>query len=324
MSALKNLARAGLHKAGGLHMVRRLHRGFRILTYHRFRREDVDLLERQCRYLRRHYLPVSLGQIACAFRDGNPLALNAVAVTVDDGYRDFLDHAAPVLKTYKIPATIFLVASFIDREQWLWWDLLAYSLARTTRTNLETTPGNTPLIPGTENAAAFNLCVEQLKGLPNRMRIAALADILKQLDVPLPAEIPAEMAPLTWEEIRALRKQDIEFGGHTVTHPILSRVETSDELAHEVSSCKLRIERALGEPVLHFSYPNGLARDWNEAVVRAVETAGYATAVTTVHGINRPNDSPFLLKRIAVDPDLPFEYFTELLAGLHADANRDA
>jgi peptidoglycan/xylan/chitin deacetylase (PgdA/CDA1 family) len=279
--------------------LRRLKPGIRILTYHRFRREDRELLERQLRYLRRHYHPVSMAEIAT----GENLPRNAVAITVDDGYRDFFEHAAPVLKAFGIPATVFLVSGFIDREQWLWWDPLFYSAQRTTQAVPELDP-----------------FIERLKEMPNRQRLAVLENTLKELNVSLPPEIPKDMTPLTWDEIRWLRQQGIEFGGHTRTHPILSRLETSEEIAAEVSCCKARIEDELGEPVLHFAYPNGGLKDWNDQVVKAVESADYKTAVTTVRGINHSGDSPFRLKRIGVDPGLPFDFFAELLAGLHGGA----
>lgn len=324
MRALKSLARTGLHKTGAIHLARRLNHGIRILTYHRFTSQDAELLEKQCRYLRRHYQPTSLRDIAYCLRDGKRIPPNAVAVTVDDGYRDFLDHAVPVLRACGIPATVFLVADFIDRKQWLWWDPLLYSLQRTSRRILESSLGRFPIASEAERAAAFDGCVERLKTLPDRTRAAVLEDVLKQLDVALPSEIPPEMAPMTWDEIRSLRECAVEFGGHTRTHPILSRVETREAMCAEVSYCKLRIEQELGEPVLNFAYPNGRVTDWNDGVVEAVQAAGYLTAVTTVHGISRPGDSPFRLKRIAVNPDLPFDYFAELLAGVHPDDVCDA
>src|SRR5579863_3324410 len=205
MSVLKSLVRTGLHKSGGLNLVRRWHSGIRILTYHRFRPGCEGLLERQCRHLRKYYQPTSLSGVTRA------PAPNAVAVTVDDGYRDFLEHAAPVLKAYAIPATVFLVTGFIDRKQWLWWDLLEYSLARTLQDILKLSIGSLSITTDLERATALDRLVTQMKVLPDHGRLALLDEILQQLGVPLPDEIPHEVAPLTWDEIRALRKQEIDF-----------------------------------------------------------------------------------------------------------------
>ena len=44
-----------------------------------------------------------------------------VAVTFDDGYKDNLFVALPVLEKYKIPATIYIVTRFPEGDNWMWW-----------------------------------------------------------------------------------------------------------------------------------------------------------------------------------------------------------
>lgn len=44
------------------------------------------------------------------------LGESAVAITFDDGFRNFLEHAAPVLAQYKFPATVFLVTAHCGRD----------------------------------------------------------------------------------------------------------------------------------------------------------------------------------------------------------------
>jgi len=298
--------------------MRRFRKGFRILTYHRFPPDAVDAFDRQCRHLRRHYQPVPMRDIASSLQAGKPLPRNAIAVTVDDGYRDFYEYAAPVLQAYRIPATFFLVSAFIDRLEWLWWDPLLYALERTARRQIQFGDfGTVGISSAAEKAAAFGFITEKLKILPNRRRRGLLAELIARLDVPQPRETPAEFAPISWEEARSLRRQGIEFGAHTRTHPILSRLETQRELTDEIVSGKERIERELREPVMHFSYPNGEPADFNDTVLKTVRSAGFSTSVTTVRGLNSPGCDPFLLKRIPVDPVMPPEYFAELVAGMH-------
>ncbi len=40
----------------------------------------------------------------------------AVAITFDDGFRNFLEHAAPVLTQYRLPATVFVVSAYCGRQ----------------------------------------------------------------------------------------------------------------------------------------------------------------------------------------------------------------
>src|ERR1051325_49458 len=92
---VKKTAEALFHYAGGTSFLRRrFDSGVRILMYHRFR--QTFRFETQCTHLKKRYHPVTLTDVAGWLRDGKPIPQRAVAVTVDDGYRDFLETAFPV------------------------------------------------------------------------------------------------------------------------------------------------------------------------------------------------------------------------------------
>ena len=94
-------------------------RGIRILAYHRFPADRSGLIA-QCQHIRRNYHPVSMRQVAESFRAGPPLPGGALAITVDDGYRDFLLNGQPIFSAYEIPVTVFLVTDFVDGRCWPW------------------------------------------------------------------------------------------------------------------------------------------------------------------------------------------------------------
>jgi peptidoglycan/xylan/chitin deacetylase (PgdA/CDA1 family) len=101
---------------------------------------------------------------------------------------------------------------------------------------------------------------------------------------------------LTWNQVREMADQDIEFGGHTVTHPFLSKTSPADA-EWEVRASKQRIEEELQREVSYFAYPSGRdtdVEDWNKDLV---SQAGYKAAVTTVWGPNRRNTDPMGLRR---------------------------
>ena len=60
--------------------------------------------------------------VETALREHRPLPEKAIAITLDDGYRDNFDCAYPILRKYNVPATIFLVTSTVDTEGHLTWD----------------------------------------------------------------------------------------------------------------------------------------------------------------------------------------------------------
>jgi peptidoglycan/xylan/chitin deacetylase (PgdA/CDA1 family) len=305
MSIVKSAVRLLLHQGGGLHVLRHLRSaGVRIFTYHRF--HDAASWEAHCRHLRQYYQPVSLAQVLEAVRSNRPLPPRAAAVTVDDGYRDFFSIAFPVVQHYGIPATVFLVTDFLDGRLWLWWDAVRYLLERTTVEHLPEEPG--PPVGGAVRVARLLQAIPQW---PDRQRHEFMAHLPERLGVPLPAQPPAEYAPLRWDEVRAMRTHGIEFGSHTKTHPILPRVESADVLAEELRHSKQRIEEELQAPVHYFCYPNG---DWDHRTVEGVAAAGYGLAVTTQWGRNLRWKSPYLLERSPADPSWPLPYFQEVAA----------
>lgn len=306
-STLKRAARAAFHNAGGVAMARWINRkGVRILMYHRFR--DRDALARQCAHIRAHYAPVSMSQVADWLSGGAALPENALAVTVDDGYRDFYQVAFPVFREHGIPATVYLVSDFLERKLWLWVDQVRYAFLRgqALRPELAT--------PQARRQAAYEM-TEAAKRLPNAERLRLLAGLPDQLQVVLPHEAPLEYEPLRWEEVREMAAASIEFGAHTRTHPVLSRGLGAQELADEIAGSKRQIEQQLGRPVEHFCYPNGSNEDFGADAVEAVRAANYRTAVTTESGLNYPGANRFELLRIGVEPGLDQDYFERCAAG---------
>jgi peptidoglycan/xylan/chitin deacetylase (PgdA/CDA1 family) len=289
--------------------------------YHHFPSE-VQGLKRQCEHIRRFYHPVTLRAVANSWQTGDPLPPNSVAITVDDGYRDFLTGGYPVFRSFDIPSTIFPVSDFLDGKAWLWWNVVDYAFEHTQRKSLtlETRNGSAQnfVLDLTSRGAAYQKICDLLITLANEERLRLIASIVELSEVELPAHPPLKHAPLAWNELRQLAGDNVEVGAHTKTHPILSRISDRQTLYEEIAIPKSRIEQELGQPVIHFCYPNGRYQDFSEAAVELVRAARFQTGVTTEGGINFPGTPPLMLKRLGADPGMPLPYFTELLAGVRS------
>jgi peptidoglycan/xylan/chitin deacetylase (PgdA/CDA1 family) len=316
---LKSTAQQLFHRAGGLHLVRRKNRrAARILMYHRF--SDPAPLETQCIYLRQHYELLSMLELSEHLQSGRAFPPNTVVITVDDGYRDFIKVAFPVFSTYDIPVTVFLVTDFLDRKVWLWPDVVEYAFEHTSHTKAEIEIPNgrslsLPLDSAVFRLQAARLSIEEAKTLTNRDRLFLVDDLKERLQVELPQETPEHYQPLHWDEVRSLARSRVEFGAHTRTHSILSKMPDDRELWDEIVGSKKRIEEELRLPVFHFCYPNGRAADISDAAVAVVRDAKFRTAVTTECGLNFECSNRLLLRRIGVEPDLPELYFRQCVAG---------
>ena len=321
LSLAKSILRTGLHSFGGIQAFRaRSKSALRILMYHNFPADHAGL-RRQCEHIRRFYAPVSMRQVSEALAAGTKLPDNALAVTIDDGYRDFLLNAYPIFHEFGIPTTVFLVSDFLDRRDWNWWDKVQYALRKTDEREFELhVNGNrhiSPVLKG-QDYEQMHRIAQDLKMLTNTQRRAEIERLVDQLRVTLPTEAPAWCEAMSWDEVRRLAKTNVEFGAHTKTHPILSTVDSQEELEEEILGSQKRVEEELDGPVLHFCYPNGRNEDIGAEALRITRECGFRTAVTTVPGMNRISveTDAFQLRRLGSESGLPDHYFAELLAGV--------
>jgi len=325
VSLAKRLARRvlqGVGGLGGLDLLRHRNRGrFRILMYHHFRAGVTEQLHRQLTAFRRHYHVLSLGEIADILDRSKPLPPKTLAITVDDGYRDFLENAFPAFKSLGVPATVYLVSDFLDRRCWLWTDRVTCALEKTSRTAFDLTVASRPehfdLRDAAARASAGRTIIEAAKKLPNAEREELIERLPGLLEVQLDAEPPPALQALRWDEVREMARHGIEFGAHTRSHPILSRIEGSARLRAEIEDSQRRIAEELGSPVLHFCYPNGGPADFTDAAVECVKQSGFRTATTTTPGMNTADEPRFRLKRFGMEPESPLDYALERAEGLH-------
>lgn len=295
--------------AGGYALARRLTRDSpRILMYHRFAaaggggggKLGADEFDRQLAEITRYYRVKTLGDLVVELRQTGRAEPGSVVLTIDDGYRDFHEHAFPVLQRRGVNATLFVTSGFLDGQLWLWPDVLEYALMHTDRRELEASVDGRHHFLSFPDIPARRLAARQLArislGLPDETMRAWHGDLLRQLRVELPACPPPGYEPLSWDQVRELDAAGVEIGAHTITHPALSRVRP-ERLRHEIAGSKERIEQELGHTIRSFCYPNGTADDLSPLVKAEVQAAGFTCAPVAYYDSNVTTDL-FELRRV--------------------------
>lgn len=202
----------------------------------------------------------------------------------DDGYRDNVEHAAPVLRRHRAPWTMFVTTEFAERRGRLWWLELEQAVARLDRVSLDLNGERLDLPSRTaaEKRDAFEAIYWRLRAGPEdtlRERIGRLAEEAGVAS----SELVRDLC-LGWDEIAALaRDPDVTIGAHTISHPMLAK---HDEAAarREMAEGKRIIEERLGRPVRHLAYPVGDPTSAGKREFQMAREAGFVTAVTTRPG----------------------------------------
>lgn len=240
------------------------------------------------------------------------------AIGFDDGYRDFLDYALPILKKYDCPSSMYIVTDCIDNDLPPWtYRLNHYFInSKKLKISIDTTgfPGHLKNTEWRTKADMLEYARQLnhfMKSLDNDKRRLVYEDIAKEFnDVP-----PPHGLMLNWEEVKELRNHNCEVGSHTVSHPMLSKKLSYTELMFELKESALIIEKHTGTYPATISYPFGA---YNNDVKKAAFEAGYKIGVTvnpSPYDSSRHNileiprielfDEPFIKTRLRINEIVP-------------------
>lgn len=286
-------------------MDRRCPNLLRVLTYHRIGHFDDDRglgsrlisatpgdFEKQMNYLATNYRAVSVQEVLAANNGDFVLPPRAILVTFDDAYRDFAEYAWPIMRSYRVPVTLFVATAYPDKpaEQTFWWDRLQHGLwATPRRTALKTPFGPYPLKTAVQRDRACRRLHGVIKTLSHDHAMDLVDRICRELDAPA-----VENLVLGWDELRQLASQGVTLGAHSRTHPLLDRVPLEEARAEAIGSLD-DLRKQIGPPSPIFAYPAGAL---NGDVVNLLKQEGFAMAFTTNRGTNRiPTAHPLEVRR---------------------------
>jgi len=296
---------------------RRHYQNIQILAYHRVTERTDNYFtpilpkyfERQMAYLVEKFRVISADE--CVERlQRKDVPPNCIVVTFDDGYRDNYTEGFPILKKYAIPATIFLATGCLDGKQILWHDQVCFAIKQTRERILDLKEFNGKVYdlsnPTTKENALYGV-LWRLREISNDERIQWTKIILERLACEEDTIKGAgKTLMLNWDDLRKLKEGGINFGAHTVTHPILSQspLETA---RREITDSKGEIESKLQVRVRLFAYPSGRRGDFNEPIKHLVKEQGFSSAFSMIYGVNESGDDGFELRRIPVGNwDVPY------------------
>lgn len=238
-----------------------------------------ETFEEQLVYLKSNYHLVSVADLLAAYENRRKLHSRSVMVTFDDAYRNFAEHAWPILKRHQVPVTLFVPTAYPDHpERTFWWDRLHQAVAKIEGQEVILTPvGSLPAATAGQRANTYRLLRDYVKTLPHKTAMAWVEDFCNQLKLP-----SVENPVLSWDALRQLAQEGVTLGAHTRSHPLLNRI-TLPEVEAEVQGSLEDLQREIGVVAPIFSYPSG---GFDEQVIQVMKASGIALAFTTDNGIN--------------------------------------
>ncbi|MCC6792493.1 MAG: polysaccharide deacetylase family protein [Thermomicrobiales bacterium] len=307
-----DLAANALRWSGGGAVLRStpVWQGMLVLNYHRIGNPDAspfdrdvfsarqEAFDRQVAFLKRSFDVITPADITDARARGRG---RYVMITFDDGYRDNVELAFPVLSAHNVPATFFICTGFIDRPRIAWWDEIAWMVRTSSAPALPAGEWFDAEIPleSADRTDAIRRALRRFKELPGE-RTSAYLDYLRSATGRTAGDEIGTDLWMTWEMIRRLHTAGMTIGAHTVHHHLLGRLPDGDQ-EREIVESRDRIAAEIGIAPRAFAYPVGSKSAFNDATKRLLARHGFDFAFSFYGGFQRfePFD-PYDIRRAHV------------------------
>lgn len=273
--AFRALASRALVASGATRLGRRLgdRNGTFIFYGHRVRDDEEGFfrglpphwLHDQLAYLTRHYEMISLSTLVACIEEQRPPPPRSVVLTFDDGFRDNVELALPILEAFDVPATIFVVTGSLSDGRLPWSQRLGYAFQHTDEAVVQhELLGSEPIALGSEaqRRRAYALAKKRLVSSPRAEREAVIDGLEERLGVAAPGD-----RMMTWDQAREVVRAGHEVGAHTVSHPLLARIAPA-EARWEMERSLFDVRERLGIERPSFCFPAGSTSRALQALAR--------------------------------------------------------
>ena len=221
--------------------------------HHLYRLRSKDQFENDLDFFLKHYHPVSLQQIFDHIQGKTKLPENSFFLSFDDGLREVIDIAAPVLQRKGIPATIFLNSAFVDNKE-LFFRYKASLLIE----QLQKKPPS----ESTKKQIEFLLKKYQIAGKTLKNQLLNIdyprKEILEELAVVLQYSyhdfLNQKQPYLTSGQVKQLLQKDFTVGAHSVDHPLFNQLDLENQLMQMKESIQF-VQQQFEVPYKVFSFP---------------------------------------------------------------------
>lgn len=180
----------------------------------------------------------------------------ACFITFDDGYKDYLDYAYPILKRNNIHSTIFVLPYNLSNQGHIWTSTIIYFVKHYGFLEIrDFFKVHNQQIDFRDNYDDFTLNLTITKHLC-RLRQIERQVIINTLQKKFESDnriIEKEL--LSFEELRKLDRNFVSIASHSLTHPSFILETDAEFIDYEMRESKFSIENELNVEVSSFAFP---------------------------------------------------------------------
>jgi peptidoglycan/xylan/chitin deacetylase (PgdA/CDA1 family) len=266
-----------------------------ILLYHRVESIDKDrdsellcvspkIFDAQIKFLKENYNVVSINDLS-------KITKRSVAISFDDGYRDNLINALPVLEKYNVPAIFFITTNFLKNKTTPYWDWLSFysnHIEGEVTFHSEALNKRITVIPN--DIFSYRSISHELKIAPPFKRELFHQELSSQSK--LSFHVQEDSRFLSIEDLREFSQHPlITIGAHTQNHPQLSSIP-KEEQKLEIAESIEALEKIIGKPIQYFAYPFGLKSDYNSHSIDILNQLKVKNSFSNFRGQFRNGSTP--------------------------------
>ncbi len=258
---------------------------------------SVALFEYSLAWLRREGWEIVSIEACLERLAAGPQTRRYAVLTFDDGYRDNVSTALPILERNNAPFMMYVTTGALTRTQQSWWLGLREIFRSRDTVTIDAMDIRFRCPDFDSKTSALSKVTQWIHD--DYRRVAMLAPTFNRAGLSLPALNEAYF--LNERELQVLARHPLaSIGGHTASHAALASLDVLSARA-EMADNRDYLEKLLQLPVRHVAYPYGNSRACGPREEHLAREVGFSSAVTTRHGhVSDRELNHFALPRIGV------------------------
>jgi peptidoglycan/xylan/chitin deacetylase (PgdA/CDA1 family) len=247
------------------------------------------------KFITQKFQITSFDEIKSLKRNKKPLAV----ITFDDGYKDFIEFALPILTRYHIPAVQSIVVESVQTGKPFWTQRLnnITNYLHEKKSDFSYTYKDESFLYTSNNFNSFymklfSFLLESYSDVKNY--------ILTEIEDQFFNKNYYKIEMMSWKDIKQCVDNNISIGSHSMTHDTLSTINNDELLINEIVRSKEIITDIIQRPVTSFAFPNGY---YNEQVLEIAKKNYDYLLCTNEKAVKKSffNETPVMIPRISID-----------------------